>query len=226
MKNLKTIFLQMLFSLIPIIYYLSIWEDLPENVPTHYNIHNIPDNFGTRFELLSLLLILIGITLGTSLLLLNIGKIDPKKQSIGNTRLVVKIAWALIIIMILISSYIVYSTENYAKSTNSEISPKYIIALVGILFALIGNYMNNLKPNYFIGIRTPWTLHDDENWRKTHYLSSKIWFFGGLTLFVLSLFIPVQYISFLILIFIIPIAGLPIFYSFYLFKKKQNKTNI
>lgn len=223
MKNLKTILTQSIFCLIPIVYYLSIWNNLPNSVPTHYNIHNVADDFGTKLEMLMLIILMPGIALVTSLLILNIDKFDPKKQMKSNAKLLIKISWSIIIFMTLISCYIVYTTENYTNSTYKEFSSKYIIALVALLFTVIGNYMNNLKPNYFVGIRTPWTLSNDENWKRTHYLASKLWFFGGLVLFILSLVLPNPYSSNLIGLGVIPLGGIPIIYSFYLFKKNRNK---
>jgi uncharacterized membrane protein len=59
-----------------------------------------------------------------------------------------------------------------------------------VFFVVVGNYLGNLRPNYFVGIRTPWTLEDPETWRATHRLGGRLMFFGGLILllaqFVLS----------------------------------------
>jgi uncharacterized membrane protein len=51
---------------------------------------------------------------------------------------------------------------------------------MGAFFAVLGNYMHSIKPNYFVGFRTPWTLESEDNWRKTHQLVSKVWVPGGL----------------------------------------------
>src|SRR5690606_30794093 len=113
---------------------------------------------------------------------------DPKKRYASNNSLIVKISWTVTIFISLISCYIVYETEHYTQKNTSGLSPKYIVALVALLFVVLGNFMNNIKPNYFVGIRTPWTLDDEENWRMTHHLASKIWFFGGLIMFALVMF--------------------------------------
>lgn len=223
MKKAKTILMQALFGLIPTIYLLSVWNNLPESVPTHYNLDNKADDFGSKFEILGIILFMFAVTIGTSLLVLNLDKFDPKKRYATNNSLIVKISWAVTIFMSLISCYIVYSTENYAQSKTSEISPKYIVGLVALLFVVLGNFMNNIKPNYFVGIRTPWTLDDEENWRMTHHLGSKVWFFGGLIMFALVMFLPTEYVSYVIGFSVIPLAGIPIFYSFYLFRQKQKK---
>lgn len=223
MKKAKTILIQALLGLIPTIYLLSVWNNLPESVPTHYNIDNRADDFGSKFEMLGIILFMFSVSIGTSLLVLNLDKFDPKKRYPSNNSLITKISWAVTIFISLISSYIVYSTEHYDQTKPSDISPKYIVALVALLFVVLGNFMNNIKPNYFVGIRTPWTLDDEENWRMTHHLGSKVWFFGGLIMFALVMFLPTEYVSYVIGLSVIPLAGIPIGYSFYLFRQKQKK---
>ena len=223
MTKAKTILMQALIGLIPTIYLLSVWNNLPESVPTHFNLANKADNFGSKFEMLGIIIFMFAVTIGTSLLVLNLDKFDPKKRFLSNNFLIIKISWAFTIFISLISCYIVYSTENYALTKSSEISSKCIVALVALLFIVLGNFMNNIKPNYFVGIRTPWTLDDEENWRLTHHLGSKVWFFGGLIMFVLVMCLPTEYVSYVISFSVISLAGIPIFYSFYLFKQKQKK---
>ena len=74
--------------------------------------------------------------------------------------------------------------------------------------------MKNVKPNYFFGIRTPWTLANDEVWRKTHLLSSKIWVWGNLILATIILIIPNNYSSTVFISGIILLAAIPVYYSY------------
>ncbi|HWY11455.1 MAG TPA: SdpI family protein [Bacteroidia bacterium] len=223
MKKARIILMQALIGLIPVIYLLSIWNNLPESVPTHFNANFKADNFGSKFEMLGIILFMFAVTIGTSLLVINLNRFDPKQRYINNNSVIVKISWAVTIFISLISCFIVYETEHYTQANSSNISPKYIVALVALLFVVLGNFMNNIKPNYFVGIRTPWTLEDEENWRLTHHLGSKIWFFGGLIMFALVMFLPQEYVSYVIGFSVIPLAGIPIFYSFYIFRQKQKK---
>lgn len=221
MKKGKTILMQALFSLVPIIYLLSIWNNLPETVPTHYNLHNQADSFGSKFEILGVVLFVFVVTIGMTFLVLNLHKFDPKKRYASNNALLVKISWALTLFISLISCCIVYSTDNYDMTQGNDIPLKYIVALVALLFVALGNFMNTIKPNHFVGIRTPWTLSDEENWRMTHYFGAKVWFFGGLALFTLVMFLPTEYVSYAIVLSIVTLAGIPIWYSFYQFRQKQ-----
>jgi uncharacterized membrane protein len=95
--------------------------------------------------------------------------------------------------------------------------------LVALLFAVLGLFMNNLKPNYFIGIRTPWTLEYEDIWQKTHHVASKLWSWGGLITAALVILVPAAYSHYIFICAIIPIALVPVVYSFLLFREKKGK---
>lgn len=59
---------------------------------------------------------------------------------------------------------------------------RWIIAVAGVLAAVLGNYLSRIEPNWFFGLRTPWTLSDREVWRKTHRLIGRVLFAVGLLL--------------------------------------------
>lgn len=63
---------------------------------------------------------------------------------------------------------------------------RILITVILLLLAVLGNYLGNLRPNYFVGIRTPWTLEDPDTWRATHRLSARLICFGVIVLAVLQ----------------------------------------
>jgi uncharacterized membrane protein len=223
MKKLQIILLQAIVSLIPVFYLLMIWNNLPESVPLHYDGQGKAKSFGSKPELLAVLLFMFAISVGMSLLLININKIDPKKRFPDNSKLPFKISWVVIIFITLMSTYIVYDTENYIKTNGTAFSVKYIMVLSCLLIAILGNFMNNIKPNYFVGIRTPWALEDEENWRLTHRLGSKIWFFGGLAMMILMIVLPDSASEYVMLGGLIPLVGIPFWYSYNIFSKKRKQ---
>jgi uncharacterized membrane protein len=104
----------------------------------------------------------------------------------------------------------------------SKFSITLVCAGVGILFAFIGNYMPNLKPNYFAGFRLPWTLENIVNWKKTHALAGKLWFGGGILIAVGCLFVKPA-LAFILLFSVTAImVVIPAVYSYRLYR--QNKT--
>jgi hypothetical protein len=84
---------------------------------------------------------------------------------------------------------------------------------------VLGNYFKVIKQNYFLGIKTPWTLESEEVWKLTHILAGKLWIVGGLLIVIFSLVIP-EDINFYLFITITSIITIvPIVYSYLIFKK-------
>ena len=219
----KNILLQSLMALMPAVYLLMIWNRLPELVPLHYNGDFKPDNMGSRTEMLIVLLVMAAANIVTCLVVGNMKRIDPKKNYTEPDSIVTKLTWAITLFLSAIGVIIVYMTSRYANDGSVGASGNLLIAMVCLLFSVLGNFMNNIRPNWFIGIRTPWTMEDDENWRLTHRLASRLWFFGGLMMFTLSLTLPAEYGIYVILGGAAILVGIPAFYSYSIFRKKQNQ---
>ncbi len=221
MKKSVLILWQSLIGLIPTIYLSTIWSKLPERVPTHYDSNMVANSYGSKFELLGIVFFTFAVSIGVSLLIINLHKIDPKQRYASANPLMVKISWVTTLFITLISLFIVYVTQHYTELNKTGFSSKYKFVLISLIFVVLGNFMNNIKPNYFVGIRTPWNLEDDENWRKTHHVGSKLWFFGGLIMLVLIIVSPQEYSQSIFICGIIPVTIFPFGYSYYLFRQKQ-----
>jgi uncharacterized membrane protein len=90
---------------------------------------------------------------------------------------------------------------------------------MGLLFMLLGNYMKTIKANYFIGIRTPWTLEHESVWNSTHKLAGKLWFVGGLAIVISSLLTGNKFNGIFFISVTILLAFIPIIYSFLEYRK-------
>ncbi|WP_291276051.1 SdpI family protein [Flavobacterium sp.] len=200
-------------ALIPFIYLGYVWNRLPEEVPMHWNGAGEIDRYGDKKELVASLFMLVGITYFVFLI---IPYIDPKQklQNMGNK--LNSLRMILTLFMSGLSVFILYSVQQ--KNSN----PGFIFAIIGLLFAFLGNYFKTIKPNYFIGIKTPWTLENEEVWKKTHTLGGKLWFVGGL-LMSLTFILPnkIQFYTFIGIVSVITI--IPIVYSYLEFKKIKNQ---
>ena len=200
-------------ALLPFVYLAYIWKELPNQVPMHWNASGEIDRWGDKSELFVMLFMLTGITY---FIFLVIPYIDPKQrlQSMGNKLNNLRLILGLF--MSALAIYILYSVQQ--KTSN----PVLIFPLIGLLFAFLGNYFKTIKPNYFIGIRTPWTLENEEVWKKTHLMGGKLWFVGGL-LMALTFVLPneIQLYTFLGITAVISIV--PIVYSYLEFKKIKNQ---
>jgi len=200
---------------LPFIYLAYIWKELPEKVPMHWNIKGEIDRFGDKSELLLIPIIL---PLLIYVLFLVVPKIDPKNKisKMGNKYQYIKIL--LTTFMSILALFIIYSAKN-----QSFANPNYIVLLIGILYIILGNYFKTIKANYFIGIRTPWTLENETVWKETHKLGGKMWFSGGIIVVISSLILDKQLNFTLFIIITGIITIIPIVYSYLKFNKIRKK---
>ena len=173
-----------LIVIIPIIYLALVWKSLPDKIAMHFDLQGNADKYDSKNEFLWFMMIMLVVSISMYLLLTNIWRIDPKKYAAENKGRLQKIAFALIVFLAAIECIVIYiGTQGSLK-----LNLRFFFALIGIFWAVIANYMNNLKPNYFAGFRLPWTLENEENWKRTHHLASKLWFAGGLLITVICIF--------------------------------------
>lgn len=224
MKNGKASLLMVLFVLsIPLVYLGTVYKSLPDVVATHFDINGKPNGFSTKTEFAGIVLFMALVALGVYLLIKNIHKIDPKKSAKFSADSMNKIAVAIVIFFTGLNILIVYSAVKGELAFS-----KLMLPFLGLFFAYLGNVMYSVKQNYFVGIRTPWTLESEDVWRKTHQLGGKLWFAGGLLIAIATLLLNntasfTFFISVVVFISIIPIV-----YSYILFKKSQklNRENL
>lgn len=201
---------------LPFIYLAYVWNQLPEKVPVHWSFNGEVNRYGNKIELILIPFLLPFLIY---ILLTFIPKIDPKNKlnNMGNKLPMLKTL--LTTLMSLLALYIIYSAKNHSFS-----NPNLITSLIGILYILLGNYSQTFKPNYFIGIRTPWTLESEQVWKATHKLGGKIWFIGGIIVVLSSLFLNKSLNSNLFLVITLIIALVPVLYSYLLFQKQKKAT--
>jgi len=205
--------------LIPAVYLAIVWKNLPETVATHFDLRGQPDRIGSKNELINTSIILIIVNAIVYLILTNIYRIDPKRYAAENKSRLQRIGFAVSVFMSGVLCYIIYN----ASHGKINFSMRLLLAGIGLLFALIGNYMHTIKPNYFAGFRLPWTLENEDNWRQTHLLGGKLWFIGGIAIAVICLILPptaslVAFYTIMIVVVIIPAV-----YSYRLYKKQKSR---
>ncbi len=198
---------------IPFIYLAYLWNELPAKVPVHWNLKGEIDRWGEKQELL---LIPILLPLLIYVIFLVVPFIDPKKQLRKMGAKYDNLKFLLTLFMSVLALFIIHTAKEASFS-----NPSSIFILIGVLYIVFGNYFKTIKPNYFIGIRTPWTLENATVWKQTHQLGGKIWFVGGIVVIISALVLPkdVSYVFFIISTLLL--AFIPIIYSYVLFKKQE-----
>lgn len=215
--NLKKELPLIAIVLLPFIYLGYVWNQLPAKVPVHWNIHGEIDRYGGKTELLLIPFLLPFLVY---LIFLAIPKIDPKGKidKMGNKYQSLKLL--MISFMSILALFLIYSAKN-----QSFANPNYLLLLLGLLYVILGNYLKTIKSNYFIGIRTPWALENEEVWKETHNLGGKMWFLGGILVILSSLIFEKQ-INFIVFIGITAIITLvPVIYSYMVYKRLKEEVN-
>lgn len=134
---------------------------LPENVPVHWGIRGEPDRWGTRFEGAILFPALM---LGTWLVLRLLPRIDPRAPNYAKMQSTYDFMInAVLSLMLAVHAMVLASGLGYAVPVG-RLTP----VLVGALLVSLGNVMPRARPNWWFGIRTPWTLSHDRVWERTH----------------------------------------------------------
>src|SRR3989344_9175428 len=153
------------------------YPKLPEKVPSHWNSSGEIDNYSNKFVIFLIPIILLGIYL----LFLIIPKIEVFKKNIDEFYKTYMFGFKLVLILFFMALYIftLLVTFNYNLKINYFIFPA-----LGVLFYYIGYMIKNVKRNFFIGIRTPWTLANDKVWKKTHELGGKAFILAGFALLI------------------------------------------
>lgn len=207
--------LMVVIACVPLLYLAFMWKGIPDQVPIHFNSKMEPDRMGSKSDLLLITSFMAGVSLITLLLLQNIHKFDPKRKDMPVSSVFIKVAAGLVIFLAGLNMIIITASARGGDVLNHLLYP-----FLGVLFAFLGNYMHSIKPNYFVGFRLPWTLSDDENWRRTHLLGGKIWFGAGISFAIVSLLLPVRMIFPVFIVLLVIITLVPVVYSFLIFKNK------
>jgi len=173
---------------------LLLWNQLPDQMASHWNANDQVNGTMSKFWGVFLLPM---ITTGMFLLFLLIPNIDPLKANIAKFRETFNLFIVLIVAFML---YVYSLTLAWSLGYQDFKMSSAMLPFLGVLFIAIGYILRKAKRNFFIGIRTPWTLSSDTVWDKTHQLGSVLFmlsgalaiigsFFGGMTGFWL-MFVP------------------------------------
>ncbi len=208
MKNriLPRELLLLILAIAPVLYLLMNWSILPDQVPVHFDIDGNPNGFGSKMVYLFL-------PPGIYLLMLVLPLIDPRKQNyeiFSNTYFKLRII--LGVFFGIINSAIIFNTLHHIEKMGLLVPVSVLL-----LFTLFGNYMGTVRQNYFIGIKVPWTLNNEEVWTRTHKLAGKLWFWSGM-IGVASLLVVKDPIFVMIPVVLI-IGVVPVIYSYIIYQK-------
>ncbi len=209
-QNKWTVLITSIIILLPVLFGLVFWNELPEQMPIHWGIDGTVDRWSSRvfavFALPALVLAIHWICIFFTLK-------DPKNKG-QNQKVFCLVLWITPLVSLFANGMV------YAVAFGKEVHPYFMInLLMGIVFIIIGNYLPKCKQNYTIGIKIKWTLKNEENWNATHRMAGKVWVIGGLLLMVCAV-LPEPVTMLVMFAAIALLVAVPVVYS-YRYHKQQ-----
>ena len=212
----KLAWLEAVLLITPFVAVVVLWSQIPGRVPIHWNLRSEIDDWASK-PIGLLMTPLIGLLMVG--LLHIVSWLDPKLRrglhqgdKMHTVLQILRVAFAGLFDAI-------FAVQITAALDRTIPAAQLMQVSILILFAILGNYLPNLRPNYFIGIRTPWTLESPETWRATHRLGGKLMFFGPVLLLVLEFFLNRSLFDPLFLTFIALLVVWSSAYSWYHFRR-------
>lgn len=191
-----------------------VYPRLPEQIPSHWNVDGEVDATTAKPWGAFMLPLMM---LGSLAMFLALPRISPKGYEVeGRSRAYRAIFLSLIAFMFAIQLMVLAWALGYRVAV-----PLAMPLLVGALFVILGNYISKVPRNFFIGIRTPWTLADEDVWFRTHRLGSRMFVAGGLVLMAGGPFVRGRSAEVFLLAVVITAALIPVVYSYLTYRKEH-----
>lgn len=203
MKFKKGDILYWFFAVLPFLISAAFYSRVPDRIAVHWDGAGVANGYGSKtFGLFALPAIMFAAAVLVSVML----KLDPRSQNISRSPQMKRaVQWFLVLLANAMDVLIILNALNVRFNMSM-----IVMALVGIGIAVLGNYLPKCKYNYTMGIRVPWTLASEENWRKTHRMAGPLWVAGGI-LIALSGLLNLMWLLYASLVLL---AVVPIVYSY------------
>jgi uncharacterized membrane protein len=193
---------------------IILYPQLPIRVATHWDLHGRVNGYSSRA---GALFVMPCIMAGILLLFAALPSLSPRRFEVDSFRSTyLYLMMVIVVCMAYFHAVVLWAAMSPGINLN-----RAIFGGICVLFTLMGNVMGKIKRNFFVGVRTPWTLASEPVWYATHRLAAKVFFWGGVIGLVLTLFLP----RFLVPLLLVLVAcGLiPVAYSFVYYKRLERQ---
>ena len=207
-KNKGLLILTSIVLLVPIAVGLLLWNQLPEQIPSHWDINGNVDGWSSKA---SAVFAMPALLLAFHWLCVFASTADPKHKNYS-PKMLKFVLWICPVIGLVINT-LIYTTALGYPLRVEIIMP----LLVGLMFLIVGNLLPKCPQTYTMGIKLPWTLANEENWNKTHRFAGKLWVLGGVVTMATAFFG-----NFWILLGVLVVMVLvPTVYSYLLYRRQK-----
>ena len=195
---------------------LIVYPHLPERVPSHWNSQGQVDDFSAKW---TLFVTMPGIMVGLMMLFAGLQWLSPRHFEVDTFRS----TYLYIMLVVLGLLAYVQAVSLWAAAGGHFRMDRVIMGGIGLLIALMGNVLGKVQRNFYIGIRTPWTLANERVWYATHRFGAKVFVVGG----VLALALALAGAGFWIPFATIMVAAFsPVVYSLVYYKRLERRGEV
>ncbi len=191
----------------PGLYQLYAGPALPASIPTHFGLDGRANGYTARGHLW---LLTVALPVGAALLLAVLPRLDAGNANFQKLRL------ALVGLLSGLACLCIYAALH-----PGALPGRGLAVLLGLFFALLGNYLTTVQPNYFVGIRTPWTLESPAVWARTHRVGGIVFCVGGLLLAALAAVLPLAWVRPALLAMVLGTVAFAYAYSYVIFRRYE-----
>lgn len=195
--------------------YLAMVVPADASIPIHWNARGEIDAYTSKG---GAVLFALGLNIALFLLMFLLPLYSPryKQQASRFEKVLPKMTFMLLVFFSLLNLYMLAH-----PLIRVELPVNPVLIIIGLMLAVLGNILPKVPRNFFVGIRTPWAISDEENWHKTHRVGGKVFLLGGF-LMILSGVVPLPGAVMASLAWLIMAVVLfPLAYSFVLYLKRK-----
>ncbi len=158
-------------------------------IPVHWSATGEVNRYGSRLEAFTTMPI---VAIVISLLLAFAPKIDPRGRNLAKSGPLLMTVWMGTLALLVVAHLALVLSATGTLDPESPILPRIILIAVALFLAVLGNLLGKARPNWFVGVRTPWTLSSDHSWDVTHRWAGRGFVATGLVGGAAILFTPVE----------------------------------
>ena len=199
--------------LAPSLYLLYLWPQLPAQVPSHFDGMGQANDYTSRANLW---LTVLGLPLGTALLFSAVPYLDPKHRLDSNSVNFQKLRLAVVALLGALAGFSLFAALHPGAAAG-----RGLVVGAGLFLAFLGNYLTTVQPNYFVGIRTPWTLEDPTVWARTHRVGGILFCLAGLLIAGLALVVPLAWTQRVLISMVLLTSAFCYGYSYFVFRQEE-----
>lgn len=213
MNTKITVILVGLLILISVIAGVVVYDQLPDQMASHWNANDEVDGYMNRFWGVFMLPLM---SVGLAILFFAIPYLDPLKENIAEFRGIYNV---FVLVMQGFLTYVWTLTIIWNLNEGSFKLGNALLPAMGLLFIFLGYMIRTAKRNWFVGIRTPWTLSSDRVWDETHRVGGNLFMISG-AIAILGIFFGVHAVWFIL----VPLLGSTVFLYIYSYVLYQGET--